>query len=176
MGENWKEIIRFYEEKTGFRCPLQGCEYTEEEIVRFLEFYNNHKEDKMEEKKKVVIIGSLKSEEEILKAAKFFEQIGFNVTHPFEDQSGTLIRIQRNYIRKIVDADLIVAVPKLRDNPPGGGNQSEMLFFGESTCYELALSYEFGKKVVYWSMEEIYHNCAFMKENGDGEVTGIQLI
>lgn len=105
---------------------------------------------------RIVIIGSLKNEEQIKEAEAFFKStFTANVVTPFEynnDNSQlSLVNIQRLYFRQIQEADLVVAVVKDQDYEPVNGTKKEWITFEASTCCELAVARELGKKVVYWA-------------------------
>lgn len=103
---------------------------------------------------KVVIIGSLKSKEKIKQAERAFLEMGCSVFTPFDNdqQSQSLVEIQRHYYTQIKTADLVVAIPKLdawaSDEP---GTQTENMVFGESTCYEIAIATMNAIPIVYWT-------------------------
>lgn len=117
--------------------------------------------NKKEEKNMIVtIIGSLTKKKEMDKIKAFWEQHGAVVNSPGdpEVQKEPLKNIQRTWIEKIEEADLIVAVPKdvtLMPNSDGkyilgfGGDSKYALEFGESTSYEIAIARRFNKPILF---------------------------
>ena len=107
--------------------------------------------NKKEEKNMIVtIIGSLRKKKEMDEIKAFWEQCGAVVNSPGdpEIQKEPLVDIQRTWIEKIEEADLIVAVPKdvaLTAN----GDSKYILEFGESTSYEMAIARRFNKPILF---------------------------
>ena len=107
--------------------------------------------NKKEEKNMVVtIIGSLRKKKEMNEIKAFWEQCGAVVNSPGDPelQKEPLVDIQRTWIEKIEEADLIVAVPKdvaLTAN----GDSKYILEFGESTSYEMAIARRFNKPIFF---------------------------
>ena len=107
--------------------------------------------NKKEEKNMVVtIIGSLTKKKEMDKIKAFLEKRGAIVNSPGDPelQKEPLVDIQRTWIEKIEEADLIVAVPKdvaLTAN----GDRKYILEFGESTSYEMAIARRFNKPILF---------------------------
>ena len=107
--------------------------------------------NKKEEKNMVVtIIGSLTKKKEMDKIKAFLEKRGAIVNSPGDPelQKEPLVDIQRTWIEKIEEADLIVAVPKdvaLTAN----GDSKYILEFGESTSYEMAIARRFNKPILF---------------------------
>ena len=107
--------------------------------------------NKKEEKNMIVtIIGSLRKKKEMDEIKAFWEQCGAVVNSPVdpEIQKEPLVDIQRTWIEKIEEADLIVAVPKdvaLTAN----GDSKYILEFGESTSYEMAIARKFNKPILF---------------------------
>ena len=101
---------------------------------------------------KVTIICSLKCEEKCRQAVDFFENLGVDeVYYPFVHQEDSLLEIQMKYLGEIVEADLIVAIPK--DEDLGVKiNDGSMIgeYFGESTSYELAYAMRMNKQIIIW--------------------------
>lgn len=108
----------------------------------------------------VTIIGSLTKKKEMDKIKAFWEQNGAIVNSPgdLEVQKKPLENIQRMWIERIEEADLIVAVPKdvtLMPNRDGkyilgfGGDSKYALEFGESTSYEIAIARRFNKPILF---------------------------
>ena len=63
----------------------------------------------------ICIVCSLNSKEECQNTKEFLEKFGFEVMTPFDDQSGTLLDIQRRYLTRIDQADLVLVIPKRMD-------------------------------------------------------------
>lgn len=117
--------------------------------------------NKKEEKNMIVtIIGSLTKKKEMDKIKAFWKRHGAVVNSPGdpEVQKEPLENIQRTWIEKIEEADLIVAVPKdvtLMPNRDGkyilgfGGDSKYALEFGESTSYEIAIARRFNKPILF---------------------------
>ena len=107
--------------------------------------------NKKEEKNMIVtIIGSLRKKKEMDEIKAFWEQCGAIVNSPGDPelQKEPLVDIQRTWIEKIEEADLIVAVPKdvaLTAN----GDSKYILEFGESTSYEMAIARKFNKPILF---------------------------
>lgn len=107
--------------------------------------------NKKEEKNMIVtIIGSLRKKKEMDEIKAFWERCGAVVNSPGdpEIQKEPLVDIQRTWIEKIEEADLIVAVPKdvaLTAN----GDSKYILEFGESTSYEMAIARKFNKPILF---------------------------
>lgn len=107
--------------------------------------------NKKEEKNMIVtIIGSLRKKKEMDEIKAFWEGRGAIVNSPVdpEIQKEPLVNIQRTWIEKIEEADLIVAVPKdvaLTAN----GDSKYILEFGESTSYEMAIARRFNKPILF---------------------------
>ena len=107
--------------------------------------------NKKEEKNMVVtIIGSLTKKKEMDEIKAFLEKCGAIVNSPGDPelQKEPLVNIQRTWIDKIEEADLIVAVPKdvaLIAN----GDSKYILEFGESTSYEMAIARRFNKPILF---------------------------
>ena len=107
--------------------------------------------NKKEEKNMVVtIIGSLTKKKEMDEVKAFLEKCGAIVNSPGDPelQKEPLVDIQRTWIEKIEESDLIVAVPKdvaLTAN----GDSKYILEFGESTSYEMAIARRFNKPIFF---------------------------
>ena len=107
--------------------------------------------NKKEEKNMVVtIIGSLTKKGEIDKIKSFLVRHGAIVNSPEDSkvQKEPLVDIQRTWIKKIEEADLVVAVPKdvaLTAN----GDSKYILEFDESTSYEMAIARRFNKNILF---------------------------
>ena len=107
--------------------------------------------NKKEEKNMVVtIIGSLTKKKEMDKIKAFWEQCGAIVNSPGDPElkKEPRVDIQRTWIEKIEEADLIIAVPKdvaLTAN----GDSTYILEFGESTSYEMAIARRFNKPILF---------------------------
>ena len=98
----------------------------------------------------VTIIGSLTKKKEMDEIKAFWEQCGAVVNSPGdpEVQKKPLVDIQRTWIEKIEEADLIVAVPKDVALTANGDSQY-ILEFGESTSYEMAIARKFNKPILF---------------------------
>lgn len=107
--------------------------------------------NKKEEKNMIVtIIGSLRKKKEMDEIKAFWERCGAVVNSPGDPelQKEPLVDIQRTWIKKIEEADLIVAVPKdvaLTAN----GDSRYILEFGKSTSYEMAIARRFNKPILF---------------------------
>lgn len=107
--------------------------------------------NKKEEKSMVVtIIGSLTKKKEMDEIKAFWEQLGAVVNSPGdpEVQKKPLVDIQKTWIKKIEEADLVVAVPKNVDLT-ANGDSKYILEFGESTSYEMAIARRFNKPILF---------------------------
>ena len=98
----------------------------------------------------VTIIGSLTKKKEMNEIKAFLEKCGAIVNSPGDPelQKEPLVDIQRTWIEKIEEADLIIAVPKdvaLTAN----GDSKYILEFGESTSYETAIARRFNKPILF---------------------------
>ena len=98
----------------------------------------------------VTIIGSLTKKKEMDKIKSFWVRHGAIVNSPEDPkvQKEPLVDIQRTWIKKIEEADLVVAVPKdvaLTAN----GDSKYILEFGESTSYEMAIARRFNKPILF---------------------------
>lgn len=97
------------------------------------------------------IIGSLSCKEKIMRAKERLESMGCQVYTPLENQGERpLIAIQRNYIDRIEEADLIIAIPKSIIPEDISEKAQYLVEFGESTSYEMAIAGKLGKEVVMW--------------------------
>ena len=107
--------------------------------------------NKKEEKNMIVtIIGSLRKKKEMDKIKSFWVRHGAIVNSPEDPkvQKEPLVDIQKTWIKKIEEADLVVAVPKdvaLTAN----GDSKYILEFGESTSYEMAIARRFNKPILF---------------------------
>lgn len=98
----------------------------------------------------VTIIGSLTKKKLMEEIKTFWESRGAVVNSPGdpEIQKEPLVDIQRTWIEKIEEADLIIAIPKgvaLTAN----GDSKYVLEFGESTSYEMAIARRFNKPILF---------------------------
>lgn len=117
----------------------------------------------MKENKKIItIIGSLThSSYDITMLSNYLLDLGFTVHDPVtsnrQNKNMTLYDIQDFYISYIINADLVIAVPK-----PDGT-------FGESTSYELAIAKAFHKKVFLYTVNDCIIRKSYLKkeENKD---------
>lgn len=98
----------------------------------------------------VTIIGSLTKKQEMDEIKAFWEGHGAVVNSPGDPelQKEPLVDIQRTWIEKIEEADLIVAVPKGVAMTANGDNKY-VLEFGESTSYEMAIARRFKKPIAF---------------------------
>lgn len=107
--------------------------------------------NKKEEKNMVItIIGSLTRKKEMDEIKALLEVRGFVVNSPGdpEAQKEPLVDIQRRWIEKIEEADLIIAVPK-SVAMTANGDSKYVLEFGESTSYEMAIARRFNKPILF---------------------------
>lgn len=136
----------------------RGCQGTStSESSKPTKFYNPYVEWKektmlnKEEKRMIAtIIGSLSKKEEMQVLKETFEHLGFHVNCPTDEtlQKEPLLEIQKTWIKKIEDADLIIVVPKNLSMTSNGGTDY-VITLGESTSYELAIATRFGKPVLW---------------------------
>lgn len=98
----------------------------------------------------VTIIGSMTKKKEMDEFKAFLERRGFTVNSPGdpEIQKEPLVDIQRTWIEKIEEADLIIAIPK-NVALTANGDSKYVLEFGESTSYEMATARRFNIPVVF---------------------------
>ena len=98
----------------------------------------------------VTIIGSLTKKKEMDEVKAFLEKCGAIVNSPGDPelQKEPLIDIQRTWIEKIEEADLIIAIPK-RVTMTANGDGKYILEFGESTSYEMAIARKFNKPILF---------------------------
>lgn len=102
---------------------------------------------------KITIVCSLSSIEICDGVVKILESQGVDVSHPFEDQIGSLYRIQRIYLKKIEEADIVLAIPKTTCMNEACSDEAKteiISVFGESTSYEIAYARHIGKPVIIW--------------------------
>lgn len=107
--------------------------------------------NKKEEKNMIVtIIGSLTKKKEMDEIKAFWKGLGFVVNSPGdpEIQKEPLVDIQRTWIGKIEEADLIIAIPK-NVALTANGDGKYVLEFGESTSYEMAIARRFNKPILF---------------------------
>lgn len=110
--------------------------------------YRVRKENK---KMVVTIIGSYSNTDKMKECKEYWERFGHKVNCPCDPgrKSITLIEKQFEWIEKIEEADLVVAIQKniLMSSRP----KTEYVFeFGESTSYEMAIALRFKKQIVFW--------------------------
>lgn len=98
----------------------------------------------------VTIIGSLTKKKEMDDVKSLFEKCGAIVNSPGDPelQKEPLVDIQRTWIEKIEEADLIIAVPK-SVSLTANGDSKYVLEFGESTSYEMAIARRFNKPILF---------------------------
>ena len=107
--------------------------------------------NKKEEKNMIVtIIGSLTKKKEMDEIKAFWEGRGAVVNSPGDPEirKEPLIDIQRTWIEKIEEADLIIAIPK-SVSLTVNGDSKYVLEFGESTSYEMAIARRFNKPILF---------------------------
>ena len=94
----------------------------------------------------VTIIGSLTEKKEMDKIKAFLDKCGAIVNSPGDPelQKEPLVNIQRTWIEKIEEADLIIAIPKSVSLAA-----NYVLEFGESTSYEMAIARRFNKPILF---------------------------
>lgn len=99
----------------------------------------------------VTIIGSLSCSTKMTECKKYWERFGHKVNSPNDPglQAMSLLSIQGEWIKKIEEADLIVAIPK-ELAIEGNGKSRYAMEFGESTTYEMALALQFKKQIIFW--------------------------
>ena len=109
----------------------------------------NFKKEK--EKMIVTIIGSFSNTGKMKECKEYWERFGHKVNCPCDSERSSmpLITKQSTWIKKIEEADLIVAISKSFDLI-GDGSSNHMLNFGESTSYEMAIALRFDKRIVFW--------------------------
>ena len=80
----------------------------------------------------------------------FWEGRGAVVNSPGDPEirKEPLIDIQRTWIEKIEEADLIIAIPK-SVAMTANGDSKYVLEFGESTSYEMAIARRFNKQILF---------------------------
>lgn len=100
----------------------------------------------------VTIIGSMTTKKEMDKIKAFWKRRGAVVNSP-EVQKEPLVDIQRTWIEKIEEADLIIAIPK-GVAMTANGDSKYVLEFGESTSYEMAIAKRFNRPVLFFSDKE----------------------
>ena len=98
----------------------------------------------------VTIIGSLTKKKEMDEIKAFLEKCGAIVNSPGDPElrKKPLVDIQRTWIEKIEEADLIIAMPK-SVSLTANGDSTYVLEFGESTSYEMAIARRFNKPILF---------------------------
>lgn len=130
-----------------------GCKANANENIPPSKFISGNYSDFLKKEKKsmiVTIIGSLTKKKEMDEIKAFWERSGAVVNSPGdpEVQKEPLVAIQRTWIEKIEEADLIVAVPK-GVAMTANGDSKYVLEFGESTSYEMAIAKRFNKVILF---------------------------
>lgn len=99
----------------------------------------------------ITVIGSMTKGNKMLEIKKFLEQFDNLVNIPVDDQLQKLplLEIQKIWIKKIEEADLVVVIPKELTLQDKGGSK-HLLDIGESTSYEIAIALYLGKKIVIY--------------------------
>lgn len=106
-----------------------------------------------EEKKMIVtIIGSYSKVDKMKECKEFWERFGHKVYCPCDSTRDkySLIEKQGEWIEKIKEADLVVAIEKEFYVSGEAGKTDYVLKFGESTSYEMAIALHFNKQIVFW--------------------------
>lgn len=107
--------------------------------------------DVRREKKEMIvtIIGSMSKKDTMLKWKKYFERFGHEVNCPedLHDIKRNLLTEQMLWIKRIEEADLVVAIPK-SIKMVEDGTANFVYEFGESTSYEMAIASRFDKEIV----------------------------
>lgn len=100
----------------------------------------------------VTIIDSCKNKEVMLKCKSHFESLGCVVNCPCDGDrtDWPFISKQIDWIKKISEADIVVAIPKYNATKSEKNETKMLLEFGESTSYEVAIAYAFEKEVLFW--------------------------
>lgn len=95
----------------------------------------------------VTIIGSYSNTDKMKECKEYWERFGHKVNCPCDPgrSAMALIAKRSNWIEKIEEADLVVAIPKEIK-----GTSNYVLNFGESTSYEIAIALRFKKQIVFW--------------------------
>lgn len=99
----------------------------------------------------ITIIGSYSKIEEMNECKTYWERLGYKVNCPADPERKELplITKQSDWIKKIEEADLVVAIPK--EISIAIGDQTTYIHkFGESTSYEMAIALRFKKQIVIW--------------------------
>lgn len=105
-----------------------------------------------ENKKMIVtIIGSYRKTDEMMECKAYWERFGHQVNCPCDPERKNLplIEKQSGWIKKIEEADLVVAIAK-EVCLSGDGSSRHVYEFGESTSYEMAIALRNKKQIVIW--------------------------
>lgn len=144
-----------FDENDNGSSPCMNCEVFNKKPIdaNICDRYCKYKYEYIikEEKSMIItIIGSLSNIHEMEVMKEYFERFGHKVNCPGDPelQKKSLFEIQSDYIAKIEQSDLIIAVPK-NIMLEGDGGQKIAFEFGESTTYEMAIAYKFHKKVIF---------------------------
>lgn len=123
--------------------------YCENDVIST---YNLYKKYEKEKKKMIItIIGSCGDKKRMNECKEYWERFGHKVNCPCDSDRDTLplTKKQRDWIDKIEESDLVVAISKNTQLEGNGGNKFVMEF-GESTSYEIAIAFRFNKLVIFW--------------------------
>lgn len=123
-------------------------------VSKLKEGYNSlQKQSKKENKKMIItIIGSYKDSDKIKQCKEFWEAYRCTVNCPCDEnrKNMPLIKKQSDWIKKIKEADLIIAISKDINTESCADDTNISLKFGESTSYEMAIANTFNKPVIFW--------------------------
>lgn len=150
-GGFWCTTCKKYYGRDANQCdkcvPILWNDYTPP--TKYESIFRDHENKKEDKKMIVTIIGSLSKKEEMKRIKEHFERFGHKVNVPYdpEIQEMALLSIQSLWIKKIREADLVVALAKNTALESDGG-QHVTLEFGESTSYEMAIALDMKKEIV----------------------------
>ena len=105
----------------------------------------------IKEVEKCVIIGSVNSSTKDMELLRndLKRAYPMAIIHtPMDDQNGSLYAIQRKFIEKIAEADIVFVVPKALKDKSGYWTPINLVI-GESTSYELAIANYLNKFVCF---------------------------
>lgn len=124
-----------------------SCPSKDEPPTKFKPIYKNKEEKKMI----ITIIGSCSNTDQMKECKEYWERFGHKVNCPCDPgrKDLPLIEKQSEWVEKIEEADLVVAIHK--NLHMGIGPKAEYVFaFGESTSYEMAIALRFKKQIIVW--------------------------
>lgn len=141
-----------YKTYTGNVDFCNGCLGSNDSDIPPTKFVQNPYLLKEEKKMIITIIGSCSDSEKMNECKEYWERFGHKVYCPCDSTRNKypLIRKQGEWIERIKEADLVVAIEKgiyLLENP---GETNYTLKFGESTSYEIAIASYLNKQIVFW--------------------------